>query len=98
MVAESIKLAREQTKQEVIKAGKDVAVMAIASPLFQMLAFCVAVETLQKVKVANEPIISPFLGGTLETIVVSTETLKAVGESVGSLAGNLIPLKGLLGG
>jgi hypothetical protein len=98
MVAESIKLAREATKQEVIRAGKDMAIMAMSSPLFQMLAFCVAVEALQKIEVNKQPLISPFLGGTLETVVVSAETLKAVGESVGGLVGNLIPLKGLFSG
>ena len=76
-------IEEEKTKREYFNGGKDVALTLARSPIMQMLAFCVLVETLQSIELPNgRPVLSDFLAGALETTVVTAKTIETVAGSL----------------
>lgn len=98
MKSEAVILAKEQTRRETLLAVKETGLKLLGSPLVQLFVFCCLVEVAQSIPLGKDEnnqdkhLISPFLGGGLETLAVSTTTLNAIAGSLD----NLSPLLKLL--
>lgn len=74
-----------------IDAGEHIITAVIQNPIMAMIGGCVVVEVCQMIKPnGRTPLLSSFLGGAIETIIVSQGALSAVGDAVGKL--NLLKL------
>jgi len=94
MVSTEVKVSRDETTRETIKAFRDIAVEMLKSPLFQMVLCVMVVELGQMVKPdGKNQLISDITGSAIEGVVISSEAIKSLGEAASVLS----PLAKLFG-
>jgi len=73
-------------KLAAIAAGKDILTEILRNPIASVIGGCVVVELCQMIKPdGKHQLLSDFLGGTIETLIVTTGALDAVGKAAGNI-------------
>jgi len=96
----ALRVAKENTRREMLQGGKELALKALGSPLLQLLLFCALVEVAQTIPLGNKDseghdryLISETLGNSLQLLAGTQTTLSTVAGSLETLSPLLALIK-----